>query len=214
MTNKQFLSRVLKPIIFILMLLPLFWLAWNWQLFLNGLPNVLTANPIEYTNRYLGGWALKYILLTLIISPLADISGWRKPILFRRMIGLFAFTFSIFHLSSYIALDHYFNWMEIGEDIVKRNFITIGMLSIGCLLPLALTSTNKMITRLGSKNWKKLHSLIYPVSILTVLHFTMMRKGDQLEPKIYWTVLALLLGYRIYKYFRYIRKRPNPKIRP
>jgi sulfoxide reductase heme-binding subunit YedZ len=199
-TKKQ-ISYVFKPVVFVVLLMPILWLAWHWFLLLDNQPNELTANPIEYTNRYLGGWGLKYILLTLLVRPFSELTSMRKPMLFRRMVGLFAFSYILLHFTSYIVLDHFFNWPEIWQDIVKRNFITIGMLALLALLPLAFTSTNAMIKKLGGQNWKRLHMLIYPISILGLFHFTMMRKGDQLEPKIYWLVLGLLLAYRLYVFW-------------
>ncbi len=202
LSTKKLISHVIRPIVFIGLLTPLLWLGWHWFLLLEGQLNVLTANPIEYTNRFLGNWGLKYILLTLLISPLSQLTALRKLMLLRRMVGLFAFSYVLLHFTSYTVLDHYFNWAEIWQDIVKRNFITIGMLGLLGLVPLAVTSTNRMIKKLGAKNWKRLHMLIYPISILGVFHFTMMRKGDQLEPKIYWSVLVFLLGYRIYRFYQ------------
>ncbi len=201
-STKKLISHVIKPIVFIALLAPLLWLGWHWSLLLENQPNGLTANPIEYTNRFLGGWGLKYILLTLLVSPLSQLTAMRKLMLLRRMVGLFAFSYVLLHFTSYTVLDHYFNWAEIWQDIVKRNFITIGMLGLLGLVPLAVTSTNRMIKKLGAKNWKRLHMLIYPISILGVFHFSMMRKGDQLEPKIYWSVLVFLLGYRVYRFYQ------------
>ena len=201
-STKKLISHVIKPIVFIALLAPLLWLGWHWSLLLENQPSGLTANPIEYTNRFLGGWGLKYILLTLLVSPLSQLTAMRKLMLLRRMVGLFAFSYVLLHFTSYTVLDHYFNWAEIWQDIVKRNFITIGMLGLVGLVPLAVTSTNRMIKKLGAKNWKRLHMLIYPISILGVFHFSMMRKGDQLEPKIYWSVLVFLLGYRVYRFYQ------------
>lgn len=207
MNKKQAISRVIKPLVFIILLLPLVWLGWHWNLLLENQPNALTANPIEYTNRFLGNWGLKYILLTLLISPLSQMKPLRKLMLLRRMVGLFAFSYVILHFASYTVLDHYFNWPEIWQDIVKRNFITIGMLGLLGLIPLAITSNNKMIKKIGAKNWKFLHMLIYPISILGVFHFSMMRKGNQLEPKIFWAVLLLLLSFRVYRFYKFNRSK-------
>lgn len=202
LSQKKLISHVYKPLGFALLLTPLLWLAWHWNLLLENQLNDLTANPIEFTNRFLGNWGLKYILLSLLIRPFAELTNIRKLMLFRRMVGLFAFSYIVLHFASYTVLDHFFNWSEIWQDIVKRNFITIGVIALLALLPMAVTSTNGMIKKLGSKNWRRLHMLIYPISILAVFHFTMMRKGDQLEPKIYWAVLGILLGYRLYQFWR------------
>ena len=195
---KKQISYIYKPLCFSLLLAPLLWLLVNWYFLLANQTNILTANPIEFTNRYLGNWGLKFILLGLLVRPLSEISGVRKLMLFRRMIGLFAFSYILLHFSSYLALDHFFNWSEIWQDIIKRNFITVGMLGLMALIPLALTSTNNMIKKIGAANWKRLHMLVYPIAILGVFHYSMMVRGDQIEPKLYWAILLLLLGYRIY----------------
>ncbi len=192
-------ARKLKPVVFLVLSLPLLWLAWGWWNVIGGETLRLTANPIEYTNRYLGDWALRYLLLALAITPLTDLTGAKVMIHFRRMVGLFVFSLVFMHVSSYVVLDHFFNWGEIGNDIIKRNFITVGMLNFTLLLPLALTSTNKMMKRLG-RAWKKLHRLIYLIGILAIFHYFMMIRGDQLEPKIYAGILSTLLIYRILKW--------------
>ena len=197
--NIKIVDNRIKPLLFIALSLPALWLIYGWYHVLGPDFNFLTANPIEYTNRFLGDWALRFILLSLCVSPLMDINGFKPLIRVRRMVGLFAFCYVLFHLSSYIILDHFFNWPEIFQDIVKRNFITVGMVAFVALIPLAITSTNKMQKRLTYKKWKKLHNLIYGISILGVFHFFMMVRGDQLEPKIYAGVLAGLLGYRLVK---------------
>lgn len=191
------IKRFLKPGLFILLSLPALLLALQWARALTGDPDHgLTANPIEYTNRYLGDWALRWIVLTLAITPLSVISGSKLPIHFRRMAGLFAFTYAAVHLSSYIVLDQFFDWGEIWDDIVKRNFITIGMISFVMLLPLAATSTNRMIKRLGARRWRVLHRLVYLVGPLVAFHYLMMVKGNQLEPKLWAGAVALLLLFR------------------
>ncbi len=114
------------------------------------------------------------------------------------MLGLFAFAYAVLHIFSYVGLDQFFAWRAIWNDILKRNYITVGMLTILLLLPLAVTSTNGMIKRLGGKNWKRLHRLIYPAAILAVFHFAMMVKIDLLEPSIYGTILTFFLLARFW----------------
>jgi sulfoxide reductase heme-binding subunit YedZ len=114
------------------------------------------------------------------------------------MLGLFAFFYAFLHLSSYVVLDHFFDWPRIWEDIVKRNFITVGMIAVLALVPLAVTSTNKMLRRLGSRKWQRLHQLIYPIAILVIVHYYMMVKADIREPLIYGAVLAALLLVRVF----------------
>jgi methionine sulfoxide reductase heme-binding subunit len=192
-------AQRLKPLLFVALSLPLLWLAWGWWQVIGGDTLRLTANPIEYTNRYLGDWALRYLLLALAITPFSDIFKFKLAIHFRRMVGLYVFAMVSMHLSSYVVLDHFFNWGEIGDDILKRNFITVGMVNFVLLLPLAFTSTNKMMKRLG-RRWKKLHRLIYLIGVLGIFHYFMMIRGEQLEPKIYAGILTFLLTYRVLKW--------------
>lgn len=181
----------LKALVFVASLMPLAVLV------AGALGNSLGANPIETIIRTLGDWALRFLLITLTITPLRGLTGWRALVQLRRMLGLYAFFYLCLHLSAYLVLDQFFAWGAILEDIIKRPYITIGMLGFALLLPLALTSNQMSMRRLGS-NWKRLHRLIYPAAIGAVLHFTMMVKADLREPLIYALLLALLLGYRIW----------------
>lgn len=197
------IKRVLKPGLFLLLSLPVLLLALQWARILTGDPDHgMTANPIEYTNRYLGDWALRWIVLTLAVTPVSVISGSKLPLHFRRMAGLFAFSYALLHLSSYIMLDQFFDWREIWGDIVKRNFITIGMIAFTLLLPLAATSTNSMVKRLGARRWRALHRLIYLIGPLVAFHYLMMVKGDQLEPKLWAGAIGFLLLFRIVRWMR------------
>jgi len=191
LTKEQRIRWIAKPLVFTLCLAPLMWLGW--QAFAGG----LGANPIEAVNRFLGDWALRFLLISLAVTPLKAVLGLPVLIRFRRMLGLYAFFYVFLHLSSYIGLDQFFAWGEIWADIVKRNFITVGMIAFALLVPLACTSTKGMIKRLGASRWKKLHMLVYPAAILAVFHFLMMVKADIREPLIYAAVLAVLLGYRV-----------------
>lgn len=179
-----------KPLAFTLALAPLGWLTFA------ALTGKLGANPIEAITRDLGDWALRFLLLTLAITPLRRLSGWRWPMRFRRMLGLYAFFYTSLHLASYIVLDQFFYWPEIWGDILKRPYITVGMLSFLLLIPLALTSTTAMMRRLG-KNWQRLHRLVYPIAIGGVLHYYMLVKADTREPLIYAAILLLLFLLRL-----------------
>jgi sulfoxide reductase heme-binding subunit YedZ len=202
MSSNILITRVLKPLVWILSLAPAFWLGWLvWQTFTVN-PDALGANPVEYINRYLGEWALKFLLIALAITPLRILTGWAPITRFRRLIGLFAFFYVVLHLSSYIGVDQYFDWLEIWKDIVKRTYITVGMAAFVILLVLASTSTKGMIKRVGGKTWNKLHKTVYIAGILGCLHFYMMRKGIQLEPIIYSAILLGLFAIRGLKYFR------------
>ncbi|MBU1190263.1 MAG: sulfoxide reductase heme-binding subunit YedZ [Gammaproteobacteria bacterium] len=179
----------IKPVIFILCLLPLAWLIFAL------LTDQLGANPIEELTRETGEWTLRLLLITLCMTPLRGMFGWTWPLRVRRMLGLFAFFYVCVHLTTYIWLDQFFDWNEILRDIYKRRFITVGMLAFVLLLPLALTSTNAMMKRLG-KNWKRLHQLVYVIPALGVLHFWWVVKADVRAPLVYAVILVLLLAVR------------------
>tara|TARA_B100001029_G_C14831655_1_gene323340 strand:- start:206 stop:685 length:480 start_codon:yes stop_codon:yes gene_type:complete len=146
-----------------------------------------------------GLMALRLIILTLIITSLANIKIFKSIVVLRRMIGLFAFYYVTLHFSTYIFLDHFLDINFIIKDIIKRPFITFGFISFLCLIPLAITSTNKMVKRLGFKIWKKIHYLIYPAAILSSFHFYMLVRADKTEPMIYMGIIVLLLLQRIIK---------------
>jgi len=165
-------------------------------------PDLLGANPAEFITRSLGDWCLRFLLITLAITPLRRITGWNWLLRLRRMLGLFAFFYGVVHFSSYIAFDHVFDALAILKDILKRPFITVGFTALVLLVPLAATSTNAMVRRLGAHNWRALHRLVYPIAALGVLHFWWMVKRDITEPAIYAGILALLLGYRLAVYLR------------
>jgi len=194
--------RRIKPVVFVLVALPALWLALQWALLLNGQPHGLGFNPQEYTNRYTGIWTFRLLIAALAISPLAQISGQRALIGLRRMVGLFAFAYACLHLTSYLGLDLLFDWAAFLRDIAKRTYILLGVAAFSCLLPLALTSTNGWIRRLGARRWQRLHRLVYAAGILASLHFIMLAKGNQLEPKVHAGLIALLLGWRIHRALR------------
>lgn len=186
-------DRWLKPLVFVACLVPLLWLGFR------GFTGALGANPIEAVTRELGDWALRFILVALVVTPLRILTGWAVIGRMRRMLGLFAFFYVILHLSSYVGLDQFFFWSGIWQDIVKRVYITLGMAAVLMLTPLAITSTDKMIKRVGARRWRNLHRLVYPAAILGVIHFFMMIKADYTEPAIYAVLLSALLGFRVYK---------------
>lgn len=183
-------AQKLKPIVFIAALLPLAWLTYAI------LSDNLGANPIEAFTRSLGDWTLRFLLLTLLATPLRRVTGWSWPIMYRRMLGLYTFFYATLHLASYIVLDQFFYWPDIWADIIKRPFITVGMISFLLLIPLAATSNKFMIRRLG-KNWQRLHRLVYLIAIGGVAHFYMMVKADTREPMLYGAILLLLLMARL-----------------
>ena len=188
-------TEKIKPLIIILLLIPSFY--WTYLLFVGN----LGVNPIEKLMDNLGEMALRLIIFTLFISSLSEIKYFRSLIAIRRTIGLFAFFYVCLHFLSYIILDHFFNMEFIIKDIIKRPFITFGFISFLCLIPMAVTSFNKIIKKLGYKLWKKIHYLIYPAAILSSLHFYMLTRANKTEPLIYITIIVILLSYRIYKRF-------------
>ena len=187
--------RIIRSFTFILCLLPLI------NLIIQFLLHGLGANPIEYIIRDLGDWALRFLILVLFLGFLLSIPNFRVLFVIRRMLGLFSFFYISLHLSMYIILDQFFNFVEIWEDILKRRYITLGFLSFALLLPLALTSSDQSIKRLGYKTWKVLHRLIYPASILAVIHYFMMIKANYTEPLIYAIILGFLILSRLTKKF-------------
>jgi len=182
-----------KPVLFILILFPS--LLWAYQ-FVTG---NLGVNPIEKLMDELGLMALRLIIITLMITSLSNIKILKSIVVLRRMIGLFAFYYVCLHFSTYIVLDHFLDMQFIIQDIIKRPFITFGFISFLFLIPLASTSTNNMIKRLGFKLWKKIHYLIYPVAILASMHFYVLVRADKTEPVIYMGIIILLLLHRIFK---------------
>lgn len=188
-------SGKIKPVLFLLLLLPLGMLAYRFY------SDGFGANPIETINRYTGDWALRILLLTLAFSPFIRITRWHNIIQYRRMVGLFAFFYVCVHLTSYIVLDQFFDFSEIIDDVFKRPFITAGFSAFILLIPLAVTSTNKMVERLQYR-WIQLHRLIYLIAMLAVLHFWWMVKVDTREPMIYAAILAVLLGFRLIYYIK------------
>ena len=182
-----------KPVLFILILFPS--LLWAYQ-FVTG---NLGVNPIEKLMDELGLMALRLIILTLMITTLSNIKSLKSIVVLRRMIGLFAFYYVCLHFSTYIVLDHFLDMQFIIQDIIKRPFITFGFISFLFLIPLASTSTNNMIKRLGFKLWKKIHYLIYPVAILASMHFYVLVRADKTEPVIFMGIIILLLLHRIFK---------------
>ncbi len=182
-----------KPVLFILILFPS--LLWAYQ-FVTG---NLGVNPIERLMDELGLMALRLIIITLMITTLSNIKSLKSIVVLRRMIGLFAFYYVCLHFSTYIVLDHFLDMQFIIQDIIKRPFITFGFISFLFLIPLASTSTNNIIKRLGFKLWKKIHYLIYPVAILASMHFYVLVRADKTEPVIYMGIIILLLLHRIFK---------------
>ena len=162
----------------------------------------LGANPISYVTNWLGQWTFRLLLVSLALTPLRIVTGLAWPVLLRRLVGLFTFFYASLHFSVWILLDHFFNWDQMLGDLVKRRYITVGMLALLCLIPLAITSTNGMVKRLGGDTWRRLHRLIYLIGILAALHFLWLAKGFRPDAFLYAGLLMLLLGIRLFDAIR------------
>ncbi len=189
MTKKP--TRLLKPAVFALCLLPLV------NIGLDALHSKLTANPIAEVMNRLGFWTLTFLVSSLAATPMKTVFGWTFQMRVRRMVGLFAFFYATLHFSTYLALDQGFDLSDIGEDIVKRKFITVGFLAFLLLIPLAVTSTDRAVKRLGFRRWKRLHRLAYPAAVLGVVHFIWRVKADLLQPALFAAALVVLFTVRI-----------------
>jgi len=186
----------LKISVFLIALIPLTKLA------INAYTDNLGANPIEKITHITGYWTLSFLLITLTVTPLRRLTGWSWLVRLRRMLGLFAFFYAWLHFSTYLVLDQFFDWASIVKDIVKRPYITVGFPVFVLLIPLAITSNNRLIKLIGGKRWLTLHSLIYPIAIGGVVHFWWLVKKDITEPLTFALLLAVLLAIRLIYWVR------------
>ncbi len=186
-----------KPLVFALCLLPLAWLVWG------AVANTLGANPAEALIRATGDWALRLLCTTLAVTPLRQLTGWHVLARWRRMLGLFTFFYACLHFLCFAWLDMGLDPAAILNDIPKRPFILVGSLTLLLMVPLAATSFNRAIKALGAKRWQLLHRLVYAQALLALLHFFWMRsaKNNFAEVAVYAAVLAVLLGWRVWKRF-------------
>ncbi len=191
MTRSQYITRIVKPAVFLALLAPFLFMGYE------AATGGLSANPIEDVLHRSGLWGLRILILSLAITPLKILFGWNVLMRFRRMVGLFAFFYLVLHFFIYVGLDRFFSLGDILEDITLRPFITVGFVSLLMLVPLAVTSTKKMIKRLGSKRWQRLHRLVYPAAIGGVVHYLWAVKLDAREPTIYAVLLGILLTLRL-----------------
>lgn len=181
--------RFAKVFLFTVCLIPLAWMVWQAS------NQLLGSNPVEELLHQSGGWALRFILIVLAVTPLRKLTGWTMVLRFRRMLGLFAFFYASGHFLVYFLLDLGMDFSFVLEDIIKRPYITVGFTALMLLIPLAVTSTKGMMRRLG-RNWKRLHKLVYLIGILGVVHFIWLVKADLLEPIIYAMILLVLFAIR------------------
>jgi sulfoxide reductase heme-binding subunit YedZ len=202
-TPKQF--KVFKTILFVLALLPFARLA------AFAFTDRLGANPIEFITRNTGDWTLYFLCITLAVTPLRRLSKWNWLIKLRRMLGLFAFFYVALHFTTFLWFDHFFDLDEMLKDVVKRPFITVGFAAFLLLIPLAVTSTNGMVKRLGARRWQWLHRAIYLIAPLGILHFWWMKAGkhDFAQPILFGAIVALLLLVRVY--WKAVQPRPGKR---
>jgi sulfoxide reductase heme-binding subunit YedZ len=183
--------RFTKLVLFINSVVPLTLLLWDVY------RRQVGANPLEFVTRTTGMLTLVFLTISLAVTPLRKITGANWLVKFRRMLGLFAFFYGFLHLGTYIAFDRFFHLSTIPADVVKRPFITVGMAAFFLMIPLAITSTNRMVKRLGGKTWGRLHRAVYLAAVLGVFHYWLLVKSDTRIPLTFAFVLAVLLGYRL-----------------
>jgi methionine sulfoxide reductase heme-binding subunit len=196
--NALLSHRATKPLLFVLALAPLLWLLHG------AVTDGLGANPAEALSRGSGDWVLRFLCLTLAVTPLRQITGWTALARLRRMLGLYAFFYGLLHLLCYAWLDMGFDLDAIVRDIPKRPFALVGTLALLLMLPLAATSFNRAIRALGAARWRQLHRLVYPAVLLGLLHFFWMRsaKNNFAEVGLYAAIIGVLLGWRLWSAWR------------
>lgn len=184
-------TRFAKLVLFVNGLVPITLLLWDVY------RKQVGANPLEFATRTTGMLTLVFLMITIAVTPARRITGLNWLVKFRRMLGLFAFFYGFLHLMTYVWFDRYFNLKSIPGDVVKRPFIAIGMTAFFLMVPLAITSTNQMVKRLGGKRWAILHRLVYLAGVGGVLHYYLLVKSDVRLPRTFAFVLVLLLGFRL-----------------
>ena len=207
MTRAAAVTRVIKPVLYVAALLPLAWLLF--ALF----SGIVMGDQVKFMQHVTGDTVLTCLLLTLAITPLRRLTGWNEIIRVRRLIGLTAFWYACLHLTTYIVFDQDFSLVEISQDIVKHPWVLVGFTAFLCLVPLAITSTNGWIRRLGGKRWNRLHRLVYLAAVAGVLHYLWLVKKDIHYPLWYGLVLTLLLASRIWWAADRARSRPVARAR-
>lgn len=201
--------RFAKLVLFINSLVPLTLLLWDVY------HHRVGANPLEFVTRTTGMLTLVFLLITLAVTPARKLSGLNWLVKFRRMLGLFAFFYGFLHLMTYLCFDRYFNLKSVPGDVASRPFIAVGMAAFFLMIPLAITSTNKWVKRLGGKRWGRLHKVVYLSGIAGALHYWMLVKSDTRLPLTFAFVLALLLGFRAFiKYYGEQGKSPSGSVIP
>lgn len=203
MTSSRRIRFIFKPLLFLACLLPFAVLGFNAWI------DNLSANPIDDITDTTGTWTLRFLLITLAVTPLRKITGWNWLIQFRRMLGLFAFFSVTLHFFTYLYLDQFFLWEEILADIPQRPFIAVGFTAFTLMIPLAATSTDRITKWMGGKRWRRLHKLVYFSALGGVIHYLWLVKADTRDPLIYGTILLVLMGIRLW-FFAQKRYRRTP----
>jgi sulfoxide reductase heme-binding subunit YedZ len=195
--NKLLLRPAVKPLLWVLALLPFAWLVYG------ALTDGLGANPAEYLVRATGDWTLRFLCIVLAVTPLRVTTGWSALARLRRMLGLFMYFYVVLHLLSYSWFDMGFDVADIAKDIAKRPFILVGFTAFVLLTPMAATSFNRAIKAMGAKRWQRLHKLVYAIAGLGILHFFWMRSGKNnfAEVAVYALILGVLLGWRVWNFY-------------
>ena len=196
---RAFAKHWLKPVTLVLLTLPFLWIAGQWALLFAGMDNSLGFEPVAATHHFLGETAIRILLVSLAVSPFRDITRWAPIMQVRRRIGLAAFWYALLHLLAYFGADLFFSLPALWEDIVERTYITFGMAALILLVPLAVTSFNSMIKRLGAQRWQRLHYAVYLIAVRAVTHHFFAEKGFQPGPLVHGGILALLLGWRVWQ---------------
>jgi len=207
MSADRWIRWVVKPIVFLAALVPFAYLAWR------AYHGNLTADPLTKVTNDTGIWTLRFVVVTLALTPVRRLTGWNALVRFRRMIGLFAFFYGSLHVLTYLVGDRFASLdfpdgfvalstvrnllASIWEDIAKRPYITVGFIAFVSMIPLALTSTKDWIRRLGGRNWQRIHRLVYLTGIAGVTHYWWRVKADTSNPAVYALIVALLLGFRL-----------------
>jgi methionine sulfoxide reductase heme-binding subunit len=191
-TRARVITRVVKPALYVAALLPLAWLLYAL------ISGIVMGDQVKFMQHVTGDTVLSCVMLTLAITPLRRLTGWNEIIRVRRLIGLTAFWYACLHLTTYVVFDQDFSLMEIMKDIAKHPWVLVGFTAFLCLVPLAITSTNGWIRRLGGKNWNRLHRLVYVAAIAGVLHYLWLVKKDIYYPLLYGSVLTVLLLSRVW----------------
>jgi sulfoxide reductase heme-binding subunit YedZ len=216
---------VVKPVVFLAALGPAVYLTWA------ALTNHLSANPLSDVTNETGVWTLRFVCVTLLITPLRNVTGWNVLVRFRRMAGLYAFFYGTLHFLTYLILDRFAGLVDYPDgmaslttvrnvvkssigDIAMRPFITVGFTGFVLMIPLALTSTTGWIRRLGGKRWAQLHRLVYVTGIAGVVHYWWLVKADIRRPMTYGAIVAILLGFRLYRKLRSVRPKAPVRLKP